>query len=662
MSALLLKIAATRLRAIIDSLNSAVIVEDEHRRIVLVNQNFCDLFRLLTSPDALVGEDCSDSARQIAALLQDPSAFMTRVHELLSLLQPAFNDLIELKSGQILERDYIPIFHEDRFIGHLWHYRDVSEARRRAAALERAVEDARKADAAKDAFIAAVSHELRSPLQAVLGSTELLRERTSDPVSRELLHAILHASRALRSLIDDILDLSSLRAGAFALHPTTGDLHALLRNLHATFRATATSRNLPLLLSIDNALPSSVVADHQRLEQISTNLLANALRFTDRGQVELRASLLDQNGSQFTLSLEVLDTGIGIPPQDRERLFRPFHQATDPRHRRGGTGLGLAICNHLVQKMGGAIRYIPGDNGGSCFRVELPLVAADAPVPTAISHSSIPARRAAPRRVLVIEDNVANQIWARHALASRGYTVEIAEGGPQALELLRQGALFDAILTDWQMPVMDGLETTRAIRALGGPFERLPILGLSASTLPHARQVCLDAGMNDCLLKPVPIRTLVSTIEALLDAHAASSPPSPAPLPTPHPQAVHIEGLPPEVCLELAQIFHEHVLLCCQRLDEALSSGDLEATARHAHAIASSASGVQHTDLAHQAQDLERRISLGATLQEISADGQRLVARCRHLAPLLLEDTRQLCQTATTLPPPTPTATASPGC
>ncbi|MCU0656916.1 MAG: ATP-binding protein [Polyangiaceae bacterium] len=641
----LLKAATARLLSVIQHMNLAILVEDEDRKIALVNQNFCDLFRISAAPEALVGQDCNRAMERVLPALAEPQQFLMRVHELLSHLQPAHRDAVVMMDGRTLERDYIPIFEGDRFMGHLWHYRDVTERQRHEEELERAAEDARQTMAAKDAFIAAVSHELRSPLHAVIGGTELLRERTAEPGSRELIQAVLQSARGLLGLIDDILDLSSLRAGAFALRPAPCDLLALLQELLASFRATAEARGLQLDLRLLTPLPPAVQADRQRLAQVLTNLIANALRFTDRGRVELRAQGALLEGGRCRLRFEVIDTGLGVSPADRPHLFRPFQQALDAQRRRGGTGLGLAISHQLILQMDGSIGHEPNPEGGSCFWFEVPLPILDAPVARMMSTVSIPAPRQQPRRILVIEDNPANRVWARHALTSRGYEVVLAEGGPQALDLLRSDPAFDAILTDWQMPILDGLETTRAIRAMGGDFASMPILGLSASALSDAEERCREAGMDGCLLKPVSIRTLADTLESLLaqKAHARAAPVILPHTTLPPSRGVQVEGLPPEICLELAELFLEHVTERCSLLEQAVAAQDREAIARNAHSIASSASGVQQLSLAEHARSIEAQALQQAPFAVLTERSHELIDQCLRVAPVLVADTRLAC-------------------
>ncbi len=529
----------------------------------------------------------------------------------------------------------------------------VDELSRRLAELEGELAEARRVGAAKDAFVAAVSHELRSPLHAILGNADLLRERTSEPESLELVGDLLRSARGLLGLTNDLLDMAALGTDAFALHRTDLVLHDLFDDLLASFRPVCRERRLPLVLTYDEALPLAVLADGQRLGQILTNLVANALRFTDEGRVEVRAACCRRTDARpgVGLRVEVLDTGVGVPVDERAHLFVPFHQSPHHAHRRGGTGLGLAICKKLVDQMDGRIGHAPRADRGSLFWFEVPLTPSRAPTQVVSGRMTPPPPGAPQRRVLVVEDNETNRLWARRALGSRNIAVSLAESGQQALEMLRSQA-FDAIVMDWQMPDMDGLETTRAIRALGGAIGAIPIVGLSASALPDAISQCLDAGMNDCLLKPVSIRTLVGALDRLLvtaprplsaPRAGVASVPAPAPL---HPLAVQIAGLPVEVCIELAELFARHVPERCDQIDQALLANDPASLTRHVHAVASSAGGIQRVDLCAMAQALEARLLGGASCAEVAPDVQHLSAEVRRLAPLLVEATRALAASA----------------
>lgn len=513
----------------------------------------------------------------------------------------------------------------------------------RLAELERALDEARRISAAKDAFVAAVSHELRSPLHAILGHTELLRERTTDPESTELLRSVNRAARGMLGLTNDLLDMAALGTDAFTLHPADLMLRDLFDEILASFRPTSRSRRVPLLLTYDDALPTAVLADGQRLGQVLTNLIANALRFTDEGRVEVRASCGQRSGDRVMLRVEVVDTGIGVPVEEQASLFVAFAQSLQHGHRRGGTGLGLALCKKLVERMGGAMGHAPGADRGSVFWFTVPLLASAAPV-ASVSMRYEPFPSAPRRSILVVEDSETNRLWAQRALASRNFEVTLAESGRQALEVLKNRR-FDAILMDWHMPEMDGLETTRAIRALGGTLGRVPILGLSASALPGTVEQCVEAGMNDCLLKPASIRALSAALDRVIAAAPRRSSAPAAPLVSP--LAVTIDGLPPDVCLELAELFARHVPERCDLLDQALLANDAAAVARHAHSIASAAGGILRTELCSMAQAVEVRVGQGASCAEVAAETQFLSEEARRLAPLILDATRALASAPT---------------
>ncbi|MDE2566115.1 MAG: PAS domain S-box protein, partial [Burkholderiales bacterium] len=388
--------------------------------------------------------------------------------------------------------------------GTVWIVEDVTERREFEQALSRARDAAEAASRAKSAFLANTSHELRTPLNGLLGLARMARQEGLDPALRQAyLDQILDSAQSLADIIAGILDLSKIEAGKLLIEDTAFDLGELLRQLQRSHAPQAAARGLALALHLAPEAEGVVRGDPLRLRQIVTNFLANAIKFTERGRIELRAQRLPGAAAE-RLRLEVHDTGPGIAAEARERLFRPFTQADESTTRRyGGTGLGLSICRELAALMGGRVGVDSEPGRGSCFWAELPLPpsAEPLPAPTAAEHLGLAAMR-----VLLVEDNPVNMLIAAAMLERWGVAVTQAHDGREAMALVQRaadaGQAFDAVLMDVQMPVMSGHEATRALRQTAAGA-RLPIIALTAAALVSEREEALQAGMNDFLTKPI---------------------------------------------------------------------------------------------------------------------------------------------------------------
>jgi PAS domain S-box-containing protein len=383
----------------------------------------------------------------------------------------------------------------------LW---DILQRRRTEIALAQAKAAADAANQAKSAFLANMSHEIRTPLNAVLGFAHLLRREPLSPRQRDHLGKIADASQHLLQVINDILDFSKIEASKVELDPIDFALQPCLQRMVAMVNDRARANRVRLHLQLDPACPARVHGDRMRLEQILLNLLSNAVKFAPGGQVGLLARPLAPGWLHF----EVADTGIGIDEQQLPQLFRPFEQADASTTRRfGGTGLGLAICHRLALLMGGRIGVRSRLGEGSRFWLELPLPQADnlaapalpsVPLPPALAPAAQPLLGL---QVLLAEDNPINQEVALELLSGQGAQVVLAGDGQEALQRARQ-AHYDLVLMDVQMPRLDGLRATAAIRQLPG-WQRRPIIAMTASAFPEDRADCLAAGMDDVLVKPV---------------------------------------------------------------------------------------------------------------------------------------------------------------
>ncbi|MCK6424833.1 MAG: response regulator [Burkholderiaceae bacterium] len=401
------------------------------------------------------------------------------------------------------------------------------------ASLVQARDAAEAAVRAKSAFLANMSHEIRTPMNAIVGMTHLALRADPPPAQRDYLGKIRDASRHLQRLIDDILDFSRLEAGELKLDPIGFEIGPAIGRVTALLGERARAKALDLRVELAEDLPRWLVGDVLRLEQVLLNLGANAVKFTERGAVVISVAPLRQEGERVWLRFEVRDSGIGIEARDLPGLFQRFHQVDSSITRRyGGTGLGLAISRRLVEAMGGEIGVASEPGVGSVFSFTLPF-GRGLPPPAAQPGSSAEIDVRPPDlaglRVLVVEDNVLNQEVARELLGSAGCCVDVVDDGAQALERLARQPC-DLVLMDMQMPVMDGLSATRAIRAQPA-LAGLPVIAMTANALAQDRLRCLEAGMNDHIAKPFEPEALWALLQRWAPPRpaAVTVPPAPAP-------------------------------------------------------------------------------------------------------------------------------------
>lgn len=365
---------------------------------------------------------------------------------------------------------------------------------------------AEEASRAKGEFLANMSHEIRTPLNAIIGMSDLLERDPQNPDTREFLETIRSSGVTLLQLINDILDVSKIEAGQLKLESAPFNLRECMAGCISTVAVSAKARGLEMRVNVAQDAPEVVAGDALRLRQIIVNLLSNAVKFTEKGCVELRVAPAVGGGVLF----EVQDTGIGIRPEDHDKLFRDFSQVDASTSRRyGGTGLGLAITRRLVGMMGGTITFKSTSGRGSTFRVEIPLASAG-PVPVALGSSAIvqdlpldPSFAARfPLKILIVEDNAVNQRVAAVMLKRLGYDPVLTSNGREALEAFAAG-MFDLVFMDVQMPVMDGLEATKNLRMQYQGANAPWIVALTANAMHGESDACLAAGMDDYVAKPV---------------------------------------------------------------------------------------------------------------------------------------------------------------
>ncbi|MBP8134529.1 MAG: response regulator, partial [Zoogloea sp.] len=374
--------------------------------------------------------------------------------------------------------------------------------------LATAKDAAEAASRAKSRFLANMSHELRTPMYAIMGMTGLALRRADNPKLHDQLTKVEHASQHLLCVINDILDLSKIEADSLTLEQVNFNCADVVDNLLGLIRPRTQEKNLALRIDLPPDIAAqALLGDPLRLGQILLNLMGNATKFTARGAITVRARRIEETPDEVVLRFEVQDTGIGISPDEQARLFTAFEQADGSMTRKyGGTGLGLAISKRLAQMMGGAIGVDSTLGAGSTFWFTARLgksVQLASPAP-ALVHDSAEARLQSQfqgARILLAEDEPINQEVSRDLLEYVGLAVDLAADGVEALRMAQQ-TTYAVILMDMQMPHMNGLDATRAIRTDSRNIDT-PILAMTASAFEEDRKACLDAGMNGHITKPI---------------------------------------------------------------------------------------------------------------------------------------------------------------
>ncbi len=636
---------ALRLSNLITNLHEGILLEDENRRIVITNQLFCTLFNIPVAPDYLVGTDCSNSAEQSQHLFRDPVAFIKNIEHITKVKELVVSEVIEMADGRFVERDYIPIFINEIYQGHLWKYRDITERKLAEANLKIQEEKYRKiianmnlglvevdlndhiqyvnqsfteisgytvdellgynasqiffkeidrdimvkknqsrkkgiSDAyevqvknkngdlrwwlisgaplfndlqqqtgsigihlditaqkeleeeliaakrlaensshAKEIFLTNMSHEIRTPMNAIIGMKRQLQKTSLNTHQQLYLNVIGTAANNLLVIINDILDFSKIEAGKIALEKIGFNLINLVHQAIQILKHKAEEKGINLLVNMDESVSSVFIGDPFRINQVLMNLLSNAIKFTEKGHVEVSCKVLLQKNNKQQLEICVKDTGVGMDEKFLEIVFQKFSQEDESIARRyGGTGLGMSISKQLVELMGGSIEVQSKKNTGSCIVIKITLPTGtdnDVPVNNNIKADSSILKG---KKILVVEDNEMNRFVALTLLEQYGATVDQANDGKEAVIFLESNNA-DLILMDVGMPVMDGIEATKQIRAKHN--KSIPIIALTANAVKGEQDKCLAAGMNDYLTKPFDEENLISTIATWLGKQVA---------------------------------------------------------------------------------------------------------------------------------------------
>ncbi|WED23032.1 ATP-binding protein [Vibrio sp. JC009] len=491
-----------------------MMIVDTTRTIIKANNRFCDMFgyalKEIVGKKTVILTPTGEHFSRYAKAFEETRDGSIESNEL--LYKKSDGSLFWVKlTGMPLETE------AGNFV--IWSFDDISEEVSTREELEKSYkeleamkEKAERSDQAKSNFLANMSHEIRTPMNAIIGLSNLTLNTELTRIQHDYLTKIEGAAVSLLGIINDILDSSKIEAGKLQIEKVSFSLDDLLKKLRSLVSIDAENKGLSFEIEIDSRVPRHLVGDPMRLGQILINLVGNAIKFTEAGQVLVRVQ--EQTSAENTgddeqtrLHFEVIDSGIGISPEHKEKLFQAFNQADGSTTRKyGGTGLGLNISKSLVEMMGGSISVTSEPGKGSCFSFTVCL-AKEAPVKPKNQQAASDTNQSTEgafqgTQVLLVEDNKVNQTVAIALLKSQGIDVVLAENGKEAVEAAMGTTGFDAILMDIQMPEMDGYQAMKLIRETYSSQE-LPIIAMTAYAMEQEKQKCLDAGADDIVTKPI---------------------------------------------------------------------------------------------------------------------------------------------------------------
>lgn len=470
---------------------------------------------------------------------------------------------------------------------------DITDRLQSHTRLQEAKEMAEKVARMKENFLANMSHEIRTPLNSIIGFTTLLETSPLNPEQAEYLKAVNTASRNLLTIVNDILDISKIEAGMLQFEHIPFSINSLVQSIRIMLQPSVLDKQLVLNVQLDPGLPEVVLGDPTRLTQILLNLASNAVKFTEKGRIDISIHQIQQAGKHMWVRLEVKDTGIGIPSEVLPHIFERFRQeSTFTTRQYGGSGLGLNIVHSLVEMLGGRISVESTPGAGSRFVVDIPYEVSELDkteellplISSFDGHQSI--------SVLVVEDNPMNQKLATAVLGRMGYSSDIAENGVKALEKLAENR-YDLILMDIQMPVMDGYETTREIR--NTLKLNIPIVAMTAHALVGEREHCLKVGMNDFVSKPFQMADLYRIVRRQLQITTPGIVVSTASQPAEEVPALKLDylhevtGGDEEAMADLLSVYLEESPRQLQKFRKAIEQLDVPEVGKIAHALKSPA-------------------------------------------------------------------------
>lgn len=501
-----------RLQSILDNTPVMVFIKDTEGRYLLINQAFREMYEI-TDRDIIGKTDFDFDTPEAARRYKEADELVVFTHENLvseeKLIRPNGEYSLLIVKFPLFDR-------QGKVYGVGCIATDISERVRQRQQLVEARQKAENAERLQEQFLANMSHEIRTPMNGIIGMADILAETSLNPQQQEFLDIIRHSSANLLGLINDILDLSKIKAGKLTVEHTLFELRSMMHHTLAPFQLPASEKNIQLCYEPDPQLPELVISDPLRITQVLTNLIGNALKFTDKGSITIMVKAISIQDGSCALQFVVADTGIGIAADRLPYIFDSFEQAEAGTARKyGGTGLGLSISRNLVQMLGGQLEVSSQEGLGTrfSFQLKLPLPQSVEKLGSTNANTIVP-KELAGKKILVAEDNEINQKVIFHVLQKAGIHASIANNGQEAAEILEKNKDFDAIILDLRMPLMDGFQTAVYIREKLKC--RLPIIAMTASALRNEKDRCMQLGMNGYMTKPFSPPKLFEMLQQLL--------------------------------------------------------------------------------------------------------------------------------------------------
>lgn len=756
-----------RFTSLITNLHSGVLVETEDRKVVLANRLFCKLLQIPMTPKELEGTDCNLSAIRSKHLFIKPNKFVLRVDELIKDKKVVVGEEIHMVNGKILERDYIPIWSKNKYMGHLWQYRDITEKyhaeeklrkseekyrgiienmelglmevdnndvivkaynwfcdmtgykeeeivgkvardvfikdefkgelirqnknrekgetgvyetqikkkdgsliwvlisgapiiddqgkvigsigihyditnrKNMEDDLEQAKQVAEEAELAEKQFLARMSHEIRTPLNAIIGMSHLMEDTPLNEEQRDYVDSLKSSSDILQKLISDILDLSKITAGGFEINERTFDLAGTIQSLQKTFQLKVTGTPVEIVAEIDEGIKNMLIGDDLLLNQILLNLVGNAVKFTEEGEVKIKVQKLKSEIGKCKVQFTVSDTGIGISPDRIEAIFENFKQANNEiRFQFGGTGLGLPIAKELVELQGGKISVKSELGKGTDFVFSINykdskvLISEVAHKPNDILNLDV-------AKVLVAEDNYMNRKYIDALFKKWNLKYEFAVNGRKAVEAAAKEK-FDIILMDISMPEMNGYDSTIQIRNTANPNKDTPIIALTASAMISKKDKAYEVGMSDYLAKPFKPEQLKGIIQKYnqrielktdIEKEESTDFKFNKALNIPHLEYLYKNDL--NYAFEIFNLFIDYTLIEYKKLRPLLEQRKIETLQHLAHKIKPNFSLVGLTDIEKQMLQLEKLAEAKGAIPELEALLDSLDEQVRNNRPII---------------------------
>jgi signal transduction histidine kinase/DNA-binding NarL/FixJ family response regulator len=508
---------AALIQEAIDCVPNALTIFNENLVPILANKVSHEIYEVLHA--AMTAGKTYREATYLSIKAADPKICDDECWQLADMLEAMFRsgDTVEVThgGGRIFRTSYTPMSGNR----HVSIAADITELRRREEELVQSQQQAEAANQSKSSFLANMSHEIRTPLNGILGMAQVLVQSDLTPEQREQAEIVLESGKSLKALLDDVLDLSKIEAGRMELAPADKDFHHILRRQHRLWLPRAEEKGIGLTVAIDDSVPIFLRFDPVRLGQCISNIVSNAIKFTERGEVTISASGRPvPQGASITLAIR--DTGIGMSQATADRLFAPFMQADSTISRRfGGTGLGLVITQRLARLMGGDVTVASQEGTGSTFTLSFVAQPVAELAAVQVNEASRPAMQSRKslrgKKLLLVDDHPLNRRVARLFLVPEGYRVTDAVYGMESLERLA-AEHFDLVLLDIHMPVLDGIQTLKRIRSSPDPWHDLPVIALTADAMSGDRERYLAEGMDGYISKPIDKLDLLIEIQKLL--------------------------------------------------------------------------------------------------------------------------------------------------